>query len=219
LLADGTVKAWGYNFTGQLGDGTNVARNVPVTVLGLSGVIAVAAGDQHSLALKSDGTVWAWGANDSGQLGDGSTTNRSTPVPMTGIANATAIGAGRFTGDPATAALSGGGKNRAPVMIQASGGGAFVLDLRPMVFVPTAAVEHAAVNLISSPHRQRQRISVTGSSDHAGAFTSTPGTINDGRRYRNTSATCGTTTTVTVTIAGGPAFRCHRLPAICTRSI
>ena len=34
---------------------------------GLSGVIAIAAGAYHSLALKQDGTVAAWGANDSGQ--------------------------------------------------------------------------------------------------------------------------------------------------------
>ena len=46
-------------------------RYTPVQVQGLSSVVAVAAGDRHSLALKSDGTVWAWGSNDYGQLGDG----------------------------------------------------------------------------------------------------------------------------------------------------
>ena len=49
-------------------------------VSGLSGVIAVAEGDNASFAVKSDGTVWAWGANGQGQLGDGTTVNRHTPV-------------------------------------------------------------------------------------------------------------------------------------------
>jgi len=50
-----------------------------VTVGNLTGVAATAAGEQHSLAVKSDGTVWTWGANGSGQLGDGTTTASSTP--------------------------------------------------------------------------------------------------------------------------------------------
>jgi alpha-tubulin suppressor-like RCC1 family protein len=50
LKSDGTVVAWGSNFSGQM--------RVPS---GLSGVVAIAAGDAHSLALKSDGTVVAWG--------------------------------------------------------------------------------------------------------------------------------------------------------------
>ncbi|HYO70523.1 MAG TPA: RCC1 domain-containing protein [Archangium sp.] len=45
--------------------------------------MAIAAGAQHSLALKQDGSVWVWGLNNTGQLGDGSTTNRLTPVPLT----------------------------------------------------------------------------------------------------------------------------------------
>ena len=55
--------AWGRNNYGQLGDGTTSNRLWPVQVQGLSGVVAVAAGSGHSLALSSDGTVWAWGSN------------------------------------------------------------------------------------------------------------------------------------------------------------
>ncbi len=54
----------------------------PVQVSSLSDVIAIAAGDHHSLALKSDGTVWAWGENAYGKLGDGTTTNRNTPMQV-----------------------------------------------------------------------------------------------------------------------------------------
>ncbi|SMB96533.1 Alpha-tubulin suppressor [Thermanaeromonas toyohensis ToBE] len=82
LKSDGTVWAWGYNYYGQLGDGTTTNRYTPVQVQGLSNVVAIAAGGSYSLALKSDGTVCAWGYNGQGQLGDGTTTNRYTPVQV-----------------------------------------------------------------------------------------------------------------------------------------
>ncbi len=56
LKGDGTVAAWGRNFSGQ--------TTVPA---GLSGVTAIAAGDNHAVALKADGTVVAWGNNAVGQ--------------------------------------------------------------------------------------------------------------------------------------------------------
>ena len=94
LKRDGTVWAWGVNYNGQLGDGTTTERHTPVQVKGpggegyLTDVIAVSAGDDFSLALKSDGTVWAWGYNGNaegnGQLGDGTTAERHTPVQVKG---------------------------------------------------------------------------------------------------------------------------------------
>lgn len=94
LLSDGTVKAWGGNGTGQLGDGTTTNHPDPGTVPGLSGVHAIAAGTNHSLALMPDGTVKAWGLNDHGQLGDGTTTTRTTPVTVLGLSGVRAIAAG-----------------------------------------------------------------------------------------------------------------------------
>src|SRR5437868_3500024 len=87
LTPNGTVYAWGHNGYGQLGDGdmeTQTSTPVPVA---LSGVVAVAGGNLHSLALKNDGTVWAWGWNSYGQLGDGTTGDpscscRVAPVPV-----------------------------------------------------------------------------------------------------------------------------------------
>ncbi|MDD2586512.1 MAG: DUF3048 domain-containing protein [Syntrophomonadaceae bacterium] len=77
LKSDGSVWAWGNNNHGQLGDGSTTPRSYPVQVRGstgegfLQGIMAIAAGGSHSLALKEDGTVWAWGANYNGQLGNG----------------------------------------------------------------------------------------------------------------------------------------------------
>ena len=96
LLTDGTVRAWGDNESGQLGDGTTTLRTTPVPVSGLSGVVAIAGGFEHSLVLLADGTVRAWGHNYNGQLGDGTLTDRHTPVSVNGSARVMAIAAGSF---------------------------------------------------------------------------------------------------------------------------
>ena len=106
LTKGGTVLGWGDNAQYQLGIGewpviaykTRSAQPTqfmpyPVPIPGLSGVAAVATGDQHSLALMKDGTVCAWGFNRWGQLGDGTTVTRKTPVPVAGIKNAVAVAA------------------------------------------------------------------------------------------------------------------------------
>jgi len=98
LLTDGTIMAWGDNGAGQLGDGTTTSSSSPVAVTGLEGtVIAIAAGDFHTVALMADGTVKAWGLNGSGQLGNGTTTSSSTPVTVVGLSGmVTAIAAGDY---------------------------------------------------------------------------------------------------------------------------
>ncbi len=103
LRADGPVSAWGMNDYGQIGDGTTTRRLSPVSVTGgLTNVIAIAAGELHTVALKSDGSVWSWGYNGGGEgiLGAGiPDTSRTSPVqvitasgPLTGIV---AIAAGQ----------------------------------------------------------------------------------------------------------------------------
>lgn len=90
----GAVWAWGSNANGQLGDGTSAARPTPIVVPGLAGVVALAAGADHSLALTADGTVWAWGRNASGALGDGTQIDRFVPQRVPGLDRVVDIAAG-----------------------------------------------------------------------------------------------------------------------------
>ncbi len=91
LLADGTIRAWGYNYYGQLGDNTTTQRNIPIQVLGITNAISIEVAYYHCFAILSDGTIRSWGRNNYGQLGDGTTTDRKTPVQVLGITNAIAI--------------------------------------------------------------------------------------------------------------------------------
>lgn len=98
VCSDSTVKAFGENATGQLGDTSNTDRNIPVSAGSLSGVVAVSAGgdqlEAHSLALKSNGTVWAWGSNIYGGLGNATTTNTNYPVQVLLLSDVKAVSAG-----------------------------------------------------------------------------------------------------------------------------
>ena len=90
LLDDETVRCWGLNDSGQLGDGnTTAGANPPVTVreggAALAGVTAIDAGQVHTCALLDDGTARCWGFNGGGRLGDGTTTARHSPVQVLAI--------------------------------------------------------------------------------------------------------------------------------------
>jgi alpha-tubulin suppressor-like RCC1 family protein len=82
----GGISCWGANLHGQLGDGTTHDSNIPVSVVGLSGIIAASSGGSFSCALGGNGPrVRCWGADSVGQLGDGATTDSSTPVAVAGL--------------------------------------------------------------------------------------------------------------------------------------
>ena len=97
LLSDATVKCWGSNRSGELGDGTRTRRLTAVAVRGLAGATSVSAGYGMSCALLADGTARCWGDNRHGQLGDGTTTSRSTPVAVQGLTGIVAVSAGAFS--------------------------------------------------------------------------------------------------------------------------
>jgi alpha-tubulin suppressor-like RCC1 family protein len=94
LKNDGTAWAWGDNYYGQLGNGSNTGSHIPVQVSGLSGVIAITGGIFHNMAFKNDGTVWAWGSNGPGLFGNGSNTDSNIPVQINELSGAIAIAVG-----------------------------------------------------------------------------------------------------------------------------
>lgn len=108
----GATACWGWNLYGQLGTGTSGDfRGAPVTVSALSGVRALAAGNEHTCVLHTDATVSCWGRNDFGQLGDGTAGSqafRTSPVRVPGLSGVQSLAAGGYT----TCALMVGGAVR-----------------------------------------------------------------------------------------------------------
>lgn len=96
-LTDGSLRCWGSNGDGQLGDGTTTDRLTATAVTGLPGpAIDVAPGGLHTCAVLFDGTVWCWGRNNYGQLGDGTGAGHAAPTAVIGLTTAIDVEAGPF---------------------------------------------------------------------------------------------------------------------------
>ena len=105
--ADGTIRAWGMNQFGQMGNGTltpfgSPPNSVPVMVSNslpggpINGALQITCGYQFGAALATNGTVWIWGSGSHGEQGTGATTTNYIPVPVPGLTNITQISAGWF---------------------------------------------------------------------------------------------------------------------------
>jgi alpha-tubulin suppressor-like RCC1 family protein len=81
---DGTLWAWGSNYSGQLGigSGDNNPHPNPVQIGADTDWDKVSAGHFHTVAIKRDGTLWAWGSNGEGQLGNGAWGDSYIPVQV-----------------------------------------------------------------------------------------------------------------------------------------
>ena len=94
--SDATLWGWGYNNSGQLGDGTTTNRVSPVLIATPASAGAattwgqLSTNQRHTLALRSDGSLWAWGDNGAGILGNNSTTDRLIPTAVLTPASAAA---------------------------------------------------------------------------------------------------------------------------------
>lgn len=86
---DGSLWAWGWNYNGQVGDGSNTDRYLAVRVAPDSRFKAVAAGSLAAVAVKTDGTLWSWGHTGLSQLGD-----TNTPQQVGTDADWSAVAAG-----------------------------------------------------------------------------------------------------------------------------
>jgi alpha-tubulin suppressor-like RCC1 family protein len=104
ILSDATVKCWGRNHFGQLGNNPAATNNsteannssTPVAVSGLSGVVSLSnAGLYHMCAVTSGGIASCWGYNAHGQLGDGTMANSGIPVSL-GLSNVVMVAGGQY---------------------------------------------------------------------------------------------------------------------------
>jgi len=100
LTADGAVWSWGEGNVGRLGHGDQQAQWQPKKVEAFAGrrVIAVSAGERHSLAITAAGAVWSWGGGGFGTLGHGDWQDQLLPRKVEAFAGqrVVAVSAGGF---------------------------------------------------------------------------------------------------------------------------
>ncbi len=199
-----TVKCWGYNVYGQLGDGTTTNRSTPVLVNGITGALEITAGTSHSCARLANGTVKCWGRNNYGQLGDGTLTNVSTPVLVTGLGTDTPveISGGQYhtCARLASGAMKCWGANANGQL----GNGTSVDSLTPVsVTGMSTAIEISAGNL----HTCARLIDNTVKCWGANAY----GTLGDGTTVDKLSPTLVTGLAPAAEISAGGYHTCARL--------
>ncbi|MFZ4797881.1 MAG: cadherin-like beta sandwich domain-containing protein [Bacteroidia bacterium] len=94
IKGNGSLWAWGNNFSGQLGNGTTNSELSPIQVGTANNWTKISAGLYYTMAIKQDGTLWAWGNNGSGQLGDGTTALKTSPTQIGTATNWASVSAG-----------------------------------------------------------------------------------------------------------------------------
>ncbi len=148
-LSDSTLRCWGRNDDGQLGDGTTANRNLPVEPQGVGATSHYAVGGYHTCAVSPGGGVQCWGYNSYGQLGDSTTEGRTLPVAVAGLTDVSAI----FAGDDHTCVIRSAGTDRVLCWGRNDygllGDGTFVESHTP---VPVVGVADASVLALGRYH-------------------------------------------------------------------
>jgi hypothetical protein len=113
LRRNGSIACWGENDLGELGDGTNVQRPTPVSVLGITDAVGLSPGSFATCAPLGDGTARCWGRDTYGEVGDGASAAdggeivRPSPVEVPGLAGIVSL-VDHGDGDGNCAVLSDG---------------------------------------------------------------------------------------------------------------
>ena len=92
--SNGKLYSWGYNNSGQLGNGTTTNSSMPVCISDIENsplkgknIVDVYSDGYRIIAKDSNGKLYSWGGNYYGQLGNGTTQNCSMPVCISDIEN------------------------------------------------------------------------------------------------------------------------------------
>ena len=92
LDSGGKVYTWGYNYYGQLGDGTTTNSNKPICISDIEGnvlngrnIVEVQNDNSTMIAINSEGKVYTWGKNRYGELGNGTDENSNVPICISDI--------------------------------------------------------------------------------------------------------------------------------------
>ncbi len=96
-MSDGSIRAWGQNFNGQLGTGSTSNTFLPTltsNATGLGDVVDVTSGGAHSCAVDGSGEVWCWGSNSVGQLGQPAFPGQENEPVNSGIDDVVVVDAG-----------------------------------------------------------------------------------------------------------------------------
>ena len=97
VLATGAMSCWGFNGSGQLGNGTRTDSDVPVAVSGITDAVSVSGDGLDSYcAVLATGHIACWGYNGVGQLGNGTTATTDVPVPVSGITDAVSLSSSSY---------------------------------------------------------------------------------------------------------------------------
>jgi alpha-tubulin suppressor-like RCC1 family protein len=118
LLRDGSIRCWGANNAGVLGNGSHVTNSsTPVAVKGIHNAVSVTTGGSTACAVLATGHVMCWGADADGQLGNGDVTKgpHYVPVEVKGLSTARRV----VTSGATTCAVL------ATAQMECWGGGAF----------------------------------------------------------------------------------------------
>lgn len=126
-LEDGSVKCWGENYHGQLGQNDEIVRGMdnstmgdflPVVPLGDFEAVSMDSGGEFNCALAINGDVKCWGRNEYGQLGIGDNVTRGGPyteedmginLPTVDVGTGLTVEKIHLGGMHACAVLAGGG--------------------------------------------------------------------------------------------------------------
>lgn len=222
LCSDGTLAAWGNNFSGQLGNNSTISASVPVLV-DRSGVLfgktvtAIAAGGSHNLVLCSDGSIAAWGQNTYGQLGNNSTSQSNIPI----VINSAGVLAGKMvTGIAATSGhslarcsdgsiaawgynnygqLGNNSTSNSKVAVEVNTG---ALNTGERFTAVSGGNSHSLATVSAPPKPAVTTLAATGVTDTAAALN---GTISAQGSSTSVSFEYGTTTSYGLTAAATPA--------------